>query len=232
MYDDDKCVKADLIISGTDFLNMLTPYEGNSEILDSYIANLKNILNWYIIHGDYRGNKNSFWEWNIANHHIAQYRLMRDIFPEVLWKNRECSEYKVYHGNSFGRPWTQMQICKRYYKEHEDYYSVFWRIDTDNNGPYISLRLYYNYNKHNIKNKSRHQNLYESISKMIEDIVDAEFDFSLNDVYPGYRGNYKESSLFHIKLKDKLLDWDKYRDSVISDITKFSTLFCEKIESH
>ena len=88
MYDVDKCVKTDVVISGEDFLKILSKYAGNSEILDSYIANLENNLQWYVDFGKYEGSEDCFWDWNIVNHQIAQYRFMRDIFPETLWTNR------------------------------------------------------------------------------------------------------------------------------------------------
>ena len=40
-----------------------------------------------------------------------------------------------------------MQIGEKHYTDSSDYFSVFWRIDTDDNGPYISLRLYENFDK-------------------------------------------------------------------------------------
>ena len=37
LYDEDKCVSADKIMSGYDLLNLLKPYEEESEILSSYV---------------------------------------------------------------------------------------------------------------------------------------------------------------------------------------------------
>lgn len=147
MYDDDKCVKSDVLISGDDFLKILSKYAGNSEILDSYITHLENSLQWYVDFGNYEENTDSISNWNIVNYQIAQYRLMRDIFPESLWIDRSSWQYRVYHGTSFGRPWTQMQIDERCYVGSSDYFSVFWRIDTDKEEPYISLRLYEDFEK-------------------------------------------------------------------------------------
>ena len=198
MYDDDKCVKSDVVISGDDFLKILSKYAGNSEILDSYITHLENSLQWYVDLGNYEGNTDSISNWNIVNYQIAQYRLMRDIFPESLWIDRSSWQYRVYHGTSFGRPWTQMQIDERCYVGSSDYFSVFWRIDTDKKEPYISLRLYEDFDKNNIAQKERHRKLYEVMFEAMKAIIGDDLGYKWCDVYPEYRGNYKESSIIHI----------------------------------
>lgn len=231
MYDEDKCVKSDVVVSGEDFLKMLLKYVGNSEILDSYIAYLENSLQWYVDFGNYEGNADPFWKWNIANHQIAQYRLMRDIFPELMWMDRDDWEYKVYHGTSFGRPWTEMRIGKRYYADSADYFSVFWRIDTDDEGPYISLRFYEDFDKKDAVKKERHKNLYEAMSSTMKDIIDVDSDYVWNDIYPGYRGNYKESSLIHIKLKDKLMNWSESKAGLIAELNKITRIFCGQLDN-
>ena len=230
MYDEDKCVKSDVVISGEDFLKILSKYTGNSEILDSYIANLENNLKWYVDFGNYEGTEDSFWDWNIANHQIAQYRLMRDIFPESLWADRDSWQYKVYHGTSFGRPWTEMQIGEKHYTDSSDYFSVFWRIDTDDNGPYISLRLYENFDKNNAIQKDRHRNLYEYMSKIMKGIIEEGNYYQWREVYPGYRGNYKESSIIHIKLRDKLMNWSETKAELIEGIHQITYEFLGKMD--
>lgn len=231
MYDDDKCVKSDVVISGEDFLKILSRYAGNSEILDSYIANLENSLQWYVDFGNYEGNTDSFWNWNIAKHQIAQYRLMRDIFPESLWSDRSSRQYKVYHGTSFGRPWTEMQIGERCYTGSTDYFSVFWRIDTDDNGPYISLRLYENFDKNNVAQKNRHRDLYEAMSRTMKSIIEEGNCYQWGDVYPGYRGNYKESSIIHIKLNDKLMHWSEAKAGLIDEIHQITKKLLERLQA-
>lgn len=236
MYDNDKCVKADVVITGEQFLEYLTPYEGNSEILDSYIAKLKELLQWYKDFGRYEETTlDSFWEWNIAKHQIAQYRLMRDIFPETQWKDRDSWLYRVYHGtNMGGRQWTEMYIFEETYKDTKDYYSVFWRIDTDNNGPFISLRFYEKLDKNDDAKIERHRNLYESMSATLKEIVtensDKFFFKEWKDIYPGYRGNYRESSLIHLNIKEKLESWSDEKEKVIQSIRELTRLFCEKLE--
>lgn len=230
MYDDDKCVKSDVVISGDVFLKILSKYAGNSEILDSYITHLENSLQWYVDFGNYEENTDSISNWNIVNYQIAQYRLMRDIFPESLWIDHSSWQYRVYHGTSFGRPWTQMQIDERCYVGSSNYFSVFWRIDTDKEEPYISLRLYENFEKNNIIQKERHRKLYEVMSEAMKAIIEDDFGYKWCDVYPGYRGNYKESSIIHIKLKDKLMSWSESREKLIKDIHYITEKMNEKMD--
>lgn len=230
MYDDDKCVKSDVVISGDDFLKILSKYAGNSEILDSYITHLENSLQWYVDLGNYEGNTDSISNWNIVNYQIAQYRLMRDIFPESLWIDRSSWQYRVYHGTSFGRPWTQMQIDERCYVGSSDYFSVFWRIDTDKKEPYISLRLYEDFDKNNIAQKERHRKLYEVMFEAMKAIIGDDLGYKWCDVYPEYRGNYKESSIIHIKLKDKLMNWSESREKLIKDIHYITEKMNEKLD--
>lgn len=232
MYDEDKCVKSDVVVSGEDFLKILGKYAGNSEILDSYIANLENNLQWYVDFGNYEGSTDSFWEWNIANYQIAQYRLMRDIFPESLWTDRSSGQYRVDHGTSFGRPWTEMQIGEKNYAGSADYFSVFWRIDTDDNGPYISLRLYENFDKNNVVQKGRHRNLYEVMSKIMKSIIEEGKYYNWTDIYPGYRGNYKESSIIHIQLKDNLMHWTEEKAGVITKIRQITEEFWDRKDEY
>lgn len=95
MYDEDKCVKSDVVVSNDKFLEILKRYSGESEILDSYISNLENTIQKYEDYGVYEGYKESFDEWNVTRYQIAQYNLMRDIFPEKdFWTDKEKKNIK------------------------------------------------------------------------------------------------------------------------------------------
>lgn len=231
MYDEDKCVKSDVVVSNDKFLEILKRYSGESEILDSYISNLENTIQKYEDYGVYEGYKESFDEWNVTRYQIAQYNLMRDIFPEKdFWTDKEKKEYKVYHGTSYGRPWTQMMICERCYENSEDEYAVFWRIDMDTKGPYISLRLYEDFCTKNEELKTRHRNLYEIMSGKVKELIDTGLEFTWEEVYPGYKGNYKESSLIHIKLADKLLNWQGEKDKLIRAVKSLTEDFLNVVD--
>lgn len=234
MYDGDKLVKADLVITGGTLLEILSPYEGSSEILDSYIARLRWLREWYAVHGRYdETGASSFWDWNIARHHIAQYRLMRDIFPEAeWWTDRGSRDYMVYHGSSYGRPWTQAHIFERTYEGTADGYAVFWRIDTDNDGPYISLRFYEDFDKNDAARKERHRRTYVEMKGEIRGIVEGHPDLFYfvwdRSVDPGNCGGYKESALIHLNLKDKLENWSAEGEGVIRSVRELTRLFSGK----
>lgn len=233
LYDEDKCVGADKIMSGYDLLNLLKPYEEESEILSSYVEYLENNLRWYDEHKIYCTDSDDFWEWNISKHQIAQYTLMREIFPENLWCDKKSWIYRVYHGTPFGRPWTQMVVFSDYYNSSNDIFEIFWRIDTDSLGPYISMRFYDNFNKSDTDKKSRHTALYEQLIGILKEIIGEckDDNISWNDIYPGYRGGYKESALIQIYLSDALLEWEENKNRIVGLIYKINSLFLKKIKN-
>lgn len=236
LYDDDKLVKpkVDLVFTGEDFVKLLSPYEGSSEILDSYIAYLKWLQGWYETHGRYQEIDEDSGTWNLSKHHFAQYCLMRDIFPESKWKDRNSWTYRVYHrSNRGGSPWTQMRICDTVYYGTSDKYFVCWRIDTDRNGPYISLRFYEDFEKNDEAKRARHRSMYTRMSKAVREIVEHHPDLFYftwgKEVDPGFCGNYKESSLIHLKLDNKLKNWNSEGDSVIQAVRELTQLFCNEM---
>jgi hypothetical protein len=232
MYDIDKTVQADVMVDGKEFIKILEPFKGESEILDSYIENLESLQSWYDEHGNYKNvQSESFWDWNIAKHHIAQYNLMRYIFPEDMWDGYS-SNYMVDHGSSYGQPWTEMDIFGNKYNDSEDSYYIFWRIDTNKKGPYISLRFYERFNKKDEPKMKRHRKSYEYFSDILHQIIadNGEIpNLKWKNIYPGYRGNCNESSLIHFNLKDKLREWDKYGEEVSNAVRELTKLFLEQI---
>ena len=211
-YDADKLVVADCIIDGNKFYSIVSnpKYKGKSEILDDYVAFLGELISWYEKNGDISGRYDDggyYLSWNA----YSQHRLMRLIFPEDMWDGKSIA-YRVYNGSSSGRPWTELDIlepCR--FLNSEDKYELFWRIDSATYGPYISFRLYENFDKSNESKKERHRNYYSrlcEISKQAIENVKSPLDISWTDVKTGYSGNYKESAIFTIALKDYLEDWN------------------------
>ena len=232
-YDDDQLMKvnkrADICIDGYQFLKTLEKYYGNSdsEILDSYVVHLKRMLENYEKYGKYTQKYDSgayYYCWK----QIAQYRFMRDVFPEDMW-NKKTPEYKVYHGSSFGRPWTEMDIVQGIlYPDSDDkHYS-------DNNGPYFSLRMYEDFNKNNNEKKSRHKLFYDKYKSALREVVEENSDltiFSWNEIKVGERGNYKESALCSIKLGRYFDKWDNEKESVIKALRFITEAFLKKVSS-
>ena len=133
-YDADELIiynkKADVIINGQMFLSVVEKYQGKSEILDSYVEYLDELIKWYDIYGDF-SKKDTYGEWYLRKEYIAQYKLMRAFFPKDKW-NIDTGIFYVDSGSSAGRPWTETEIIpEQVFKNSDDKYCVFWRIDSD-----------------------------------------------------------------------------------------------------
>ena len=192
-------------------------YKNIDATLDMYIEYLDNLIGWYESHGKFDDVHNeSFWDWNVAKEYIAQYKLMRTIFPEDKWdkKNKE-EKYMIYSGSSFGRPWTEMKILKG--KNH----SVFWRIDTDNEGPYLSLRYYNWYDKKNEIEHNKHIAEYREYYKCAKEAA-SNLDY-YNEI--GKQENYYEATLLHIHIKGILAKWDENKECFAKEIRKITDDF-------
>ena len=226
-YDYDQVVTADVKLGGPEILQILSPYRRESEILDDYLDNLKQNLLWYEKNGDFTI------PYNIERWQYPQYLLMRTIFPTEMWvkvPDTQWEPYQVYHGSSYGRPWTEMAVYYGNYPETQDKWELFWRIDTDKNGPYVSLRFYESGLKEG--NKERHKRKYDDFIECMKQVFIENQQISLtwDSVYPGYRGNYKEASIFHLPLYDKYLsDWQNQKDTLIATLRTVNNAFLQKI---
>ncbi len=234
-FDDDKLIginkKANIIVDGKKFLDIISnnAYKGASEILDDYAAYLSAKLEENVQHENFVG-KSSDERLYISWSRISQYKLMRTLFPEEKWEKR-TGVFKVYSGSNIGgRPWTETCICEKqiYVGSRGDYY-VFWRIDTDNNGPYLSLRLYEEFNKKDYEKKRRHEDTYTAFHNLLKKIVESEnLCFKWNDIKEGFRGNYYESSLLRIGLSHYLENWKEKSQGLIYSVRKLTDCFIEK----
>ncbi len=231
-YDYDKavCAGVNYSINGYDLRDVLEPYIGESDILDDYYNKLIRDLNWYVEHEDFT-NIN-----DLENEQYPQYLLMREFFPVERWnvvKGKRSEKYQVYHGSSYGRPWTQMGIYSNTYPSSRDTYFLFWRIDTCSYNrveqPYLSLRLY----EESPQDKGRHQHKYDELKARMKYIVDKQFKDVLNwkDVDPGEKGHNKESDFFNLKLGRYLNDWQSEGEKLVDMIRKLNDLFLKEIES-
>lgn len=203
-------------IHGEYFREILLKYKNIDATLDMYIEYLDNLIRWYDTHGKFY-NKNDKGDWNISKEYIAQYNLMREIFPEKKWnKDDKSGLYMIYSGSSFGRPWTEMKIIKGI-----DGHSVFWRIDTDKEGPYLSLRYYDWYDKKNNdekceKHKTEYQRYFECAEKACKVKEYCEV---------GKQENYFEATLLHIHINNVLAKWDENKDGFIKEIIDITNKF-------
>lgn len=133
--------------------------------------------------------------YNTLNTHIGQWILMKEIF---YIDNDKVNNYpfkeELYHGSSFGRPWTQYKIIdeKEFIKD-----SIFYRIDNRSGKYYISLRQYnsfYNVSKEDFQAKMDKKMQRLAILRECFDNVIKNKGLNLN---PGMviTGRYKESEI-------------------------------------
>ncbi len=230
-YDDDLLVKADVVIDGDAFFSIVSQekYSGKSEILDAYVAHLRELLRYYDDYGDFTIKKDG--NWIISWHQIAQHNFMRYLFPEKWW-NKETGCFKSEIGSSHGRPYTQSNIFVASFPDFTEKIYAFWRIDsTDKEGPYLSFRLYNFYNKKDDDAKKRHVDLYNDWLSICEKIIESNgLCFSWENVKGGFRGNYYEAALFTISLDDYLDDWSHKGEKLGADVRLITQTFLKAIE--
>ena len=222
-YDADRRVEADIKITGKEFLQCLEPYRGKSEILDAYFGFMERKLEQQARAADFLQEPEQL------NHSaIAQHTLMRLIFPETLWKQGSVL-YEVYHGSSFGRPWTEMVIAEYAFPASNDGYRIFWRIDRDQEGTYLSLRFYDPYDKKNAMEKQTHLDAYRKHRAQIEKICTASFAadsvWAWENVRCGSTENYYEASLLTLHLEPILQHWDTEQTAFVQGARTITNQF-------
>ena len=225
-YDDDKMVAVDCCIQREHILALLDKYKNDNLILSYYYEYLQGINEWYVTNGDV-GNiiGENHWEWNVSKNQIAQYNLMRYIFPEEEYWKDKAYYYKVYHGSSFGRPWTEMVI---YDDDYDDgrCWCIFWRIDSDTNGPYISLRLYDGkMDKNKEEHRKMHEEIYEHLRGIAQKLTQDDTCLNWDSVKYRYTGSSKESTIIRIGLTEYLKSWDASKYMLSETVTRFNKNF-------
>lgn len=224
----DKVTVADVKITGEDVKSLLAPYIDESEIIKDYFDCLEENLQWHEEHKQYWLPLGvPWWKLNIVNYNVAQYTFLREIFPEERWDistGKYEGEYEIYMGSSFGRPWAQTVVKWSEFKKDE-WYKLFWRIDSDKNGPYISCRIYeWYYSK---EKTERHRKLYQKLSSLMAEIVeDIHDELDLRKAVKSNNGGYNEAAFFHYHLD--FSDWYNSKDMVIQAIREISDKFVER----
>ncbi|WP_295259364.1 hypothetical protein [Veillonella sp.] len=211
-------------LTGPMFWDILKNYnDSESDILKSYCEHLKTQLDWYQsvskIDGQYDDGCHYIkWE------RITQHGLLQIIFDNEnidgswLWKDMSVYPNQYSTGtNQGGSPWTNRRFWTR--TEADAIWSkppksfnpwIFWRVDHDSKGAYLSLR-YYN-NDSTDQGKITRKRIYSQLNTLINDTVTNELD-RLNTTYENcvtrpQHGNYYENTLIHICI-DRVLDsWD------------------------
>lgn len=222
-YDCDKKVATDFTVTGDQFLEIINRHKEKNIILEYFSEHLSNIISWYDTYGSINIS-------NISDHQIAQYKLMRYIFNESLW-DRKNSLYEVYHGsNRDGSPWTEMTVFKGKFKDNRSY-SIFWRIDKDSKGPYLSLRFYDGeMDKNNPDHTLLHCEIYEKMRNICQSIC-SEMKNPVNWKDISYRDTcrYKESTLARFELTNVINNWNDINNAFKSVILEYNDMFASFI---
>ena len=212
-YDD--LVSADIKIDREDFLKIIKKYKGKNQILDDYCEYFERVTedeekekNYLISQEEIK--EKSYWGLNISKSSISQYKFMRDIFKDGY----------IESGRSVGgRPYTQFNILRRvfpnkdneYLSEDKRNYTIFWRIDTINIGPYISINFYTHHDKNNDPKPQSRIYEYNRLKEKIEKIVKEKCSDILNwENIQGKFLNYWEQNLLIIPLKNYLISKEKF----------------------
>ena len=202
-FSPDKNVKANKIITGKMFKEILEKYRNKSEILDSYYEYLVEKLRIQENEKDYLECKTeSHWDWNIAKSNISQYCFLKEIFLEeriVSFRNKR-SGYAVSQYNLLGK--------KLFVPKTNEKYAIFWRVDTLTEGTYLRLSYYYIFKNRKDSKTLNYKEIseigYNIVHKKIYDIIE-EYQNELSKIYKIEKCNYKEQNeipILHINLKE------------------------------
>ena len=113
----------------------------------------------------------------------------------------------------------------------DDVYELFWRIDSDNGGPYLSLRLYQKdiSGEKGERHRARHQE-YKAKMKALIDADDMPYPLQWEDVKPRNRERAQEVTVFHLHLEDYLAQWDTCQKPLTKTVRNINDRFLEKLK--
>ena len=194
-----------------------------SDILKSYCDHLKQQLDWCQSVSKLNG-KYDDGVYYIKWERITQHGLLQIIFDNEntdsswLWKDMSAYPNEYSTGtNKGGRPWTNRRFWSR--TESKAIRSnpptsfkpwLFWRVDHDSKGPYLSLRYYRVAS--NESDEIIRKNIYDKLSDIIYSTIGNEKD-ELKRLYKNcisqvHYGKHKENRLIHITILSVLDSWD------------------------
>ena len=226
----------DNYLTGPMFWDILKRYHDcESDILQSYCEHLKHQLKWYQsvskINGKYDdGGYYINWE------RITQHGLLQIVFDNEnidgswLWKDMSIYPNQYSTGtNQGGSPWTNRRFWCR--AESEAIWSdpptcfkpwMFWRVDHDSKGLYLSLR-YYN-NDSSEAGKVLRKRVYDQLNTIIDENISNELE-TLSSAYNQcvtrpQHGNYYENTLIHIGIEPVLVSWGENKGQLFINLVR------------
>ena len=244
--DYDRAVDADKEIRRDDLITILEPYKNEHIIIREYLIYLCELhekeqreKQYWIINTKSNNiwNKYLYLSWS----HVGQYELLRSCFPmkeNTIIKGKFDEPNQVYCGTSSGRPWTEMKIKYGSYsgqtRNNQREYSIFWRVDTANNGPYLSLRLYDHRDREQIsaEQKQEHCDLFVKYRKIISDIIHETSNSLIAEKELTDRNNmnYREASFFSWNIDKELELHQSDQSHLIETIRHINEEFLNRIE--
>ena len=203
-FSPDKNVKANKIITGKMFKEILEKYRNKNEILDNYYEYLVEKLRTQENEKDYLECKaESHWDWNIAKSNIAQYCFLKEMFSE--------ERVKSFKNKGNGPVVSQYNLLEKEiisYGETGETFRIFWRVDTLTEGTYLRLSYYYIFKNRKDNKTLNYKEIseigYNIVHKKIYDIIE-EYQNELPKIYKIKKCNYKEQNeipILHINLKE------------------------------
>lgn len=218
-FSPDKNVKANKIITGEIFKEILEKYRNKSEILDSYYEYLVEKLRTQENEKNYLECKaESHKDWNIAKSNIAQYCFLKEIFSEeriVSFRNKGNGS-AVSQYNLLGKRLPIFETSERYL--------IFWRMDnTKKEGPYLRLNFYHKYNTENESLKYIRKEKYEVVYKKIYKIIEEHKNelIKINNIEENckYKNDY-EIPILHINLKEYIKAGKDEMNKLMNEVKK------------
>ena len=216
----------DNYLTGPMFWDILKNYDDcESDILKGYCEHLKNQLDWYQavskIDGKYDDEECHY----IKRERITQHGFLQILFDneslEESWLWKDMSTYTNQYStgtNQGGRSWTNRRFWSR--TEAEAIWTdpptsfkpwMFWRVDHDSKGAYLSLRFYNKDSKQDAE--FLRKDIYNQLNSLIDKSTSVELA-ELNHAYSNcvsrpHHGNYYENTLIRIGIDSVLDSWDK-----------------------
>ena len=218
-FSSDKNVKANKIITGKIFKEILKKYRNKSEILDSYYEYLVEKLRTQENEKNYLECKaESHGDWNIVKSNIAQYCFFKEIFSEeriVSFRNKGNGS-AVSQYNLLGKRLPIFETSERYL--------IFWRMDnTKKEGPYLRLNFYHKYDKENESLKYTRKEKYEVVYKKIYKVIKEHKSelTKINNIEENckYKDDY-EIPILHINLKEYIKAGKDEMDKLMDEVKK------------
>ena len=221
-FSPDKNVKANKIITGKMFKEILEKYRNKNEILDNYYEYLVEKLRTQENEKDYLECKTeSHWDWNIAKSNIAQYCFLKEMFSE--------ERVKSFKNKGNGPVVSQYNLLEKEiisYGETGETFRIFWRVDTLTEGTYLRLSYYYIFKNRKDSKTLNYKEIseigYNIVHKKIYDIIE-EYQNELPKIYKIKKCNYKEQNeipILHINLKECIKSGKDEMNKLINEVKK------------